>query len=76
MIWGMIEMEAPKRFIERDFLVGRNPTWTEILRDRQNREALRDLRKRLQKAKFDEEKSEIRESLRLMEAETRQWAVT
>lgn len=67
-------MEAPRRFIERDFLIGSLPTWTDMMRDRENREASIDLKKRLERAKSDEEKEQIREAFNLIDNEIEQWA--
>ena len=68
-------MEAPRRFIERDFLIGSKPTWTDMMRDRENREAENDLKKQLSHTKSDEEKAQIKEALHLLNNEIDQWEV-
>ena len=68
-------MEVPKRFIERDFLIGRLPTWTDMMRDSENREAKSDLKKQLSHSKSDEEKEQVQEALHLLDSEIDQWEI-
>lgn len=68
-------MEAPRRFIERDFLIGSLPTWTDMLRDSENREAENDLKKQLLHAKSDEEKEQVKEAINLIDNEIEQWVI-
>ena len=67
-------MEVPKRFIERDFLIGSLPTWTDMMREKENRWALSDLKEQLKHTKNDEEKEQINEALHLLNSEIDQWA--
>ena len=66
-------MEVPRRFIERDFLISSKLTWTDMMRDRENREASSDLKKQLLHAKSDEEKEQVKEALYLLNSEIDQW---
>jgi len=68
-------MEAPRRFIERDFLIGSLPTWTDMMRDRENREAAIDLKKQLSHAKSDEEKEQVKEAINLINNEIDHWVI-
>ena len=68
-------MEVPRRFIERDFLLGSLPTWTDMMRDRENREAENDLKKQLSHSKSDEEKEQIQEALHFLDSEIDQWEI-
>jgi len=70
---GDDKLEVPKRFIERDFLIGRLPTWTDMMRDRENRRALSDLKEQSKHSKNDEEKEQIHEALHLLNSEIDQW---
>ncbi len=68
-------MEVPKRYIERDFLIGSKPSWTDMMRDRENRGAENDLKKQLLHSKSDEEKEQVKEAIHLLNSEIDQWEI-
>ncbi len=68
-------MEVPKRYIERDFLIGRLPTWTDMMRDSENREANSVLKKHRSHSISDEEKEQVKEALHLLNSEIDQWEI-
>jgi len=61
---------------QRSFLIKKQITWTDILRQKQRRTEVLNLEEQLKKAKSNEEKESIREAIILVQNEINQWSIS
>lgn len=72
---GDDSMEMPRRYSERDFLIGNRVTWTDLMREKDYRTARENFLEQLQHAKTEEEKNHIKEAINLINNEINQWEI-
>ena len=60
---------------QRSFLIKKQITWTDILRQKQRRTEVLNLEEQLKKAKNNEEKESVREAILMVQNEINQWSI-